>query len=53
MLKALTADPAKPVLHMRADAETRYERFDQTLAVVKRAGITKLGFVGNDRYATF
>jgi biopolymer transport protein ExbD len=40
-------------LEIRADAAARYERFDQTLAVIKRAGVTKLGFVGNDRFANF
>lgn len=34
-------------LHMQTDPEARYERFDGILATVKRAGITKLGFVGN------
>lgn len=34
-------------LHMKTDPEARYERFDGILATVKRAGITKLGFVGN------
>lgn len=45
-LAAVKADPAS-VLVMHTDPEARYERFDQTLAVVKRAGITRLGFVGN------
>lgn len=40
-------------LEIRADAAARYERFDQTLAVIKRAGVTKLGFVGNERFANF
>jgi biopolymer transport protein ExbD len=34
-------------LHLQTDPEARYERFDGILATVKRAGITKLGFVGN------
>lgn len=34
-------------LHLQTDPEARYERFDGILAVVKRAGITRLGFVGN------
>jgi biopolymer transport protein ExbD len=37
-------------LQFQTAAETRYERFDQILAVVKRAGIEKLGFVGNERF---
>ena len=35
------------VLHLNTDPEARFERFDSVLAVVKRAGIVKLGFVGN------
>ena len=49
-LARMAADPAAPVLHFAADAETRYERVDETLAVVLRAGITRMGFVGNDRF---
>lgn len=44
-LKALAADPATLVL-FRADPQVRYERADQLLAEVKRAGVTKLGFDG-------
>jgi biopolymer transport protein ExbD len=49
-LAALGADPADPDLHIAAEAETRYERVDETLAEVKRAGITRLGFIGNQRF---
>ena len=45
-LAALQADPAG-VLHMQTDPDARYERFDSVLAVVKRAGVERLGFVGN------
>ena len=45
-LAALQAD-ASAVLHMQTDLDARYERFDAVLAVVKRAGVEKLGFVGN------
>jgi biopolymer transport protein ExbD len=38
-------------LLFRADAETRYEDFDRVLAHVKRAGVEKLGFDRNDRFA--
>lgn len=41
------ADPASPVLHMQTDPEARYERFDETLAMVRAANVTKIGFVGN------
>ena len=38
-------------LLFRAEAETRYEDFDRVLAHVKRAGIKRLGFDRNDRFA--
>lgn len=50
-LAAMKADPAMPKLTIRSDAETPYLRFDQTLSVVDKAGIDKLGFVGNERFA--
>ena len=45
-LAVLRADP-QGVLHMQTDPEARYERFDSVLAMVKRARIERLGFVGN------
>jgi biopolymer transport protein ExbD len=45
--KALDADP-KALLVMRTDPQARYARFDAVLAEVKRAGITRLGFAGNE-----
>ncbi len=50
-LAAFRAASRDGILHFRADAETRYEDFDRVLADVKRAGIERLGFVGNDRFA--
>ena len=51
-LAALQAEPDAD-LQIAANAEARYERFDQTLAAIKFAGITRLGFVGNERFARF
>jgi biopolymer transport protein ExbD len=48
--KALRAVPAA-LLVMTTDLEARYDRFDQVLAEVKRAGITRLGFAGNEAMA--
>jgi biopolymer transport protein ExbD len=45
-LAPIATDPQSSLV-MRTDPEARYERFDQTLATVKRAGITRLGFEGN------
>jgi biopolymer transport protein ExbD len=38
------------VLQLRSDGEARYEDFDRILAAVKRAGVERLTFVGNDRF---
>lgn len=46
LLAAMQRDAAG-VLHMNTDPDARYDRFDGVLAVVKRAGIERLGFVGN------
>lgn len=51
-LDSIRADP-NAQLQFSTDGAARYERFDQTLAVIKRAGITKLGFVGNERFRNF
>lgn len=51
-LDAIRADP-NVQLQFSTDGAARYERFDQTLAVIKRAGITKLGFVGNERFRNY
>lgn len=39
------------LLLFRAEAETRYEDFNRVLAHVKRAGVQRLGFDRNDRFA--
>lgn len=40
---------ADRALLIQTDEATRYARFDAVLATVKRAGVTKLAFVGNER----
>jgi biopolymer transport protein ExbD len=42
-----------PELHLRPDANARYERVDALLALIKREQVRKVGFVGNERYAAF
>jgi biopolymer transport protein ExbD len=43
----------KDDLEFQTEANARYERFDQLIALVKRSGVTKIGFVGNDAFAQF
>jgi biopolymer transport protein ExbD len=38
-------------LQFQTDANARYERFDQLIALVKRSGVEKVGFVGNSQFA--
>ncbi len=40
----------EPELHFEPDPMVPYDKVDQTLAVIKRSAITKLGFIGNERY---
>ncbi len=40
----------EPELQFEPDQSTRYVVVDEVLAVIKRAQVTKLGFVGNERY---
>jgi biopolymer transport protein ExbD len=47
--RTTTMNP-EPELHFQPDPQARYERVDQILAIVKRANVTKLGFVGNEQY---
>jgi biopolymer transport protein ExbD len=42
-----------PELHLQPDPNARYELVDEVLAVTKRARVEKMGFVGNEAYATF
>lgn len=50
---ALTAAAQDPDTTFRfaADAHAPYGKADALLAAIKRAGITRLGFVGNERFA--
>ena len=46
---------AKPQAELQfvPDSEARYARVDAVLAMAKRAEVTRMGFVGNERYASF
>ena len=49
-LDRTTSMNPEPELHFQPDPQARYEVVDQVLAIVKRANVTKLGFVGNEQY---
>ncbi|TKD53201.1 ExbD/TolR family protein [Sphingomonas baiyangensis] len=50
--QSVALDP-EPELHFQPDAEARYARVDEVLAIVKRANVSKLGFIGNEQYRQF
>jgi biopolymer transport protein ExbD len=50
-LDAFRAARDDGVLELRADGTARYDDFDRLLAVIKRSGIERLAFVGNERFA--
>ena len=41
----------EPELHFQPLPDARYEVVDRVLAVVKRSGVQKLGFIGNEQYS--
>lgn len=45
-------DPV-PELHLQPEPSARYALVDEVLAITKRAHVEKMGFVGNEAYATF
>ena len=45
--------PVEPELQFQPNSQTRYVVVDEVMAEVKRAGVTKLGFVGNEQYGNF
>jgi biopolymer transport protein ExbD len=50
-LEQTKALPVEPELQVQPDPYARYIVVDNVLAVIKRSGVGKLGFVGNEQYA--
>jgi biopolymer transport protein ExbD len=42
-----------PELHIQPHPDARYETVDEVLAVIKRAEVQSMGFVGNEQYSSF
>jgi biopolymer transport protein ExbD len=49
-LDASLALPTEPELHFQPTPDARYEKVDQVLAIIKRSGVTRMGFIGNEQY---
>jgi biopolymer transport protein ExbD len=48
--QAATMDP-QPEIHLKPDALARYDIVNRVMAQAQLAGVTKIGFVGNEAYA--
>lgn len=52
-LKASLALPTEPELQFEPDQQAAYDLTAKVLNVIKASEVTKFGFVGNERYASF
>jgi len=52
LVETKSFDPV-PELQFQPAARTPYDIVNEVIGVINRAQVTKLGFVGNDQYATF
>ncbi len=43
----------EPELQFEPDPQSRYVVVDDVLAIIKRSKVSKMGFVGNERYGNF
>lgn len=50
-LKQAVARPEQPELRLHPEGLARYEVVDRVMADAQQAGVTKMGFVGNEQYA--
>ena len=50
-LKQAVALPTEPELRLHPEALAKYEIVDKVMATAQQAGVTKMGFVGNEAYA--
>ncbi len=52
-LEATARMSPEPELQFEPDPQSRYVIVDDVLAIIKRSKVTKMGFVGNERYGQF
>ena len=50
-MRQAAALPTQPELRLRPEGLAKYEVVDKVMAEAQQAGITKMGFVGNEAYA--
>lgn len=53
LLEQSMALPVEPELQFEPEANAAYDLSANVLNIIKGSGITKFGFVGNERYASF
>jgi biopolymer transport protein ExbD len=53
LLKESLSYEVEPELQFEPDANASYDLSARVLNIIKGSGVTKFGFVGNERYATF
>jgi len=53
LLAQTTRIKPEPELHFQPQANARWDLVDEVLALTKRAGVKRMGFVGNETYQTF
>ena len=53
LLQQSRAIDPEPELQFEPDALSSYDRSARVLEIIKASGVTKFGFVGNERYRTF
>lgn len=50
VLRASQQQAVTPELHLKPDADARFEDVDRVLEAVKREHVSRFGFVGNENY---
>ena len=53
LLDQSTRMAVEPELQFEPDAQASYDLSAKTLQIIKASGVTRFGFVGNDKYRTF
>ena len=53
LLQQTRALPVEPELQFQPDANASYDASARTLNTIKASGVSKFGFVGNERYRQF